>query len=211
MINDQVKKSKVIFFDFDGVLKDSVEVKANAFEKLFLPFGNDVATKVKKHHEDNGGMSRFEKLPIYLNLAGHDQSPQDIKMFEKKFSSIVKQKVIEAPWVPGSLRYLKKYCNEQSFFLITATPQKEIEAILLELGILECFIEIVGSPTNKFSGIKMMMEKYNINSHNAIMIGDSIIDFEAAKNNKIHFILRETKFNKDLQNLAGIKKISNFL
>ena len=34
---------KNIFFDFDGVIKDSVKVKSESFEKLFLPFGKKVA------------------------------------------------------------------------------------------------------------------------------------------------------------------------
>ena len=32
-----LKTKKVIFWDFDGVVKDSVEVKSTGYEKLFLP------------------------------------------------------------------------------------------------------------------------------------------------------------------------------
>jgi|TARA_Y100000310_G_C20511448_1_gene729077 beta-phosphoglucomutase-like phosphatase (HAD superfamily) len=48
MVNNQLSlgnffnKAKVIFWDFDGVIKDSVNVKTRAFEKLFLPFGENV-------------------------------------------------------------------------------------------------------------------------------------------------------------------------
>ena len=61
---------KILFWDFDGVIKDSVEVKTQAFFQLFEPFGELVAEKVRKHHEAHGGMSRFDKFPIYLQWAG---------------------------------------------------------------------------------------------------------------------------------------------
>ena len=56
----------IIFWDFDGVIKDSVQIKSKAFGNLFAQFGNIISKRVIEHHESNGGMSRFEKIPIYL-------------------------------------------------------------------------------------------------------------------------------------------------
>ncbi len=65
-----LSEAELIFWDFDGVIKDSVEVKTQAYFQLFEPFGSVVAEKVREHHEANGGISRFDKLPIYLQWAG---------------------------------------------------------------------------------------------------------------------------------------------
>ncbi|MBD75016.1 MAG: haloacid dehalogenase, partial [Rickettsiales bacterium] len=46
MTLDLIKKAKIIFWDFDGVIKESVSVKSDAFEKLFQPFGIEIAKKV---------------------------------------------------------------------------------------------------------------------------------------------------------------------
>ena len=44
-----LKEFQAIFLDFDGVIKDSVEIKSNAFEQLFLPSGYIVISlKLKK-------------------------------------------------------------------------------------------------------------------------------------------------------------------
>ena len=64
-----VKQAQVIFWDFDGVIKDSVQVKSLAFQKIFSEYGFDVVNRVRRHHERNGGMSRFEKFPLYLSWA----------------------------------------------------------------------------------------------------------------------------------------------
>ena len=119
-----------IFWDFDGVIKDSVEVKSSAFEQLFKTFGVNVANKVKCHHEANSGISRFDKLPIYLEWSGQHPTQALIQCYSEKFSRLVKQKVIESEWVPGVLNYLEINSKNQIFFLITATPQAEIEEIL---------------------------------------------------------------------------------
>ena len=46
MTIEHLKSAKIIFWDFDGVIKDSVEVKSAVFGQLFLPFGKIVAKKV---------------------------------------------------------------------------------------------------------------------------------------------------------------------
>ena len=56
----EIKPCKLIFWDFDGVIKDSVEVKTHAFEYLFPDGDADFLRKVRMHHEANGGMSRLK-------------------------------------------------------------------------------------------------------------------------------------------------------
>lgn len=45
------------FFDFDGVLADSAEVKTMAFCILFKSFGPHVQNMVVDHHRENGDMT----------------------------------------------------------------------------------------------------------------------------------------------------------
>lgn len=205
-----ILESKIIFWDFDGVIKDSVGVKSDAFEKLFLSFGKEISKKVRKHHEANSGMSRFEKLPIYLQWAGQVPSTSLINQFEKKFSLLVKKKVIDSHWVEGVLDYLQNNYQRQNFFLITATPQKEIEEILLKLKIIHYFQQIVGSPTMKDEAIKMLLYKYKIDTEQAVMIGDSGIDYEAALLNQVQFVLRRTKLNRTLQSNLDCHMMHDF-
>ena len=211
MISENIKKAKTIFWDFDGVIKDSVSVKSDAFEELFLPFGSDVAKKIRMHHEDNGGMSRYDKLPIYLNLAGEKYSKDLIIKYEKQFSKMVMNRVINSPWVEGALEYIKTNYKAQKFFLITATPQKEIEEILKKLEISKYFKKVIGSPTNKTDALKIILSNENINLDGSIMIGDSCSDYEAAKENDVFFVFRKTELNKKLQKKLNCQMIKNFI
>ena len=73
--------AEIIFWDFDGVIKDSLKVKSRAFEKLFLSYGSQTALKVRLHHEKNEGISRFEKIPLYLSWSNDLVTKKKIQEF----------------------------------------------------------------------------------------------------------------------------------
>ena len=50
-INSKIFKSfRIIFLDFDGVIKESNNVKTDAFKKMFESYGSEIANKVVNHH-----------------------------------------------------------------------------------------------------------------------------------------------------------------
>ena len=100
-------KFELIFWDFDGVIKESVSVKTDAFVELFQSYGKDVCNKVKQHHIENGGMSRFNKIPLYLEWSNIAPTNERVDDMCAKFSGIVKNKVINSAWVPGVERFLR--------------------------------------------------------------------------------------------------------
>lgn len=119
--------------------------------------------------------------------------------------------MIDSAWTPGAYDCLANYHDKIIFFLITNTPQSEIEEILSSLDIKYFFKEILGSPTKKTDAIKTLLSKYSIESYNSLMIGDADSDYFAADNNNVPFILRRTKENKILQKQLKCTMINNFL
>tara|TARA_B110000008_G_C16768767_1_gene483739 strand:- start:11 stop:733 length:723 start_codon:yes stop_codon:yes gene_type:complete len=195
---DYLRSHNAVMWDFDGVIKDSVDIKTRAYQSLFMPYGSDIAKLVKEHHEANGGMSRFDKIPVYLSFAGLDQSEQVIEDFCDRFSRLVMNGVIESPWVPGVKEYLLESSTNQLFVIVTATPQAEIEIILDRLGISKCFRKVYGAPIKKELAISNAMKIFALSPSEVIMIGDSKSDLEAATRNSIPFLLRRTIINNDL-------------
>jgi phosphoglycolate phosphatase-like HAD superfamily hydrolase len=209
-LDQLINSASIVFFDFDGVIKDSVEIKSLAFENLFLPYGIDVAMKVRLHHERNGGISRFEKIPLYLSWVKEPVTSGNIQNFCNQFSSMVKQSVIDSHWVPGALEFIKNNHNKSKFILVTATPKIEIDEILEELNITHFFNEVYGSPISKDNAIASVLKNSNISPKGVIMIGDSSSDYDAAMSNGILFILRRTESNYHLQKKCGSNTIQDF-
>jgi phosphoglycolate phosphatase-like HAD superfamily hydrolase len=206
-----IDKFELVCWDFDGVIKESVSVKTDAFVELFQPYGNDVCNKVKQHHIENGGMSRFEKIPMYLRWAGVKLTDSIVKEFCTKFSDLVKDRVIESPWVPGVESYLRKNKNNLKFIMVSATPQTELDSICSHLQLSDIFFKIYGSPINKANAIRESMHDCRVTSSECLMIGDAQADIDAAKENKITFILRRHDLNKNLIVDSDAQVISDFL
>ena len=198
-VKDIISNSDPIFWDFDGVIKDSVGVKTSAFKKLFLPYGQKIAERVINHHEANGGISRFEKIPLYLSWAGENVRDELVEKFCNSFSKAVFQLVIRSPWVPGVFEYLTAHHREKYFVLITATPQDEIEKMLSALKIAKCFRQVFGAQTKKNDAMRSVLDKQRFRPVDALMIGDSETDLLAARANSVPFLLRRTPLNLHVQ------------
>ena len=183
-------QAKIVFWDFDGVIKESVSVKTEAFIKLFEPFGADVVARVRSHLLANGGTSRFEKIPTYLKWAGQPVTDDNINNYCRAFSHAVLNGVVAAPWVPGVERYLRENRHGQQFVLVTATPLQEIKTILTAIGLNQCFTQTFGSPTRKEDAIRQVLSIHGISALECLMVGDATVDLEAAHRNKVPFLLR---------------------
>jgi phosphoglycolate phosphatase-like HAD superfamily hydrolase len=194
-----LEASKIVFWDFDGVIKDSVEVKTTAYVELFRPYGKEIYDRVKQHHESHAGVSRFDKIPMYLAWAGEPVNTEKVAEFCECLSKLVVQAVIDSPWVPGVYEYLLAHFKKQYFVLVTATPQQEIGHILAALDIAHCFGKCYGAPTRKTIAINHALQQLKISPSDAVMIGDSDADYKAALDNRVTFVLRRTVINHHLQ------------
>jgi len=203
-------KFELIFWDFDGVIKESVPVKTDAFVELFQPYGKDVCNKVKQHHIENGGMSRFNKIPLYLEWSNIAPTNERVDDMCAKFSGIVKNKVINSAWVPGVERFLRSNKGGCIFIMVSATPQDELKDICKSLKLDKFFSKFYGSPTTKSSSIKMSMQDYGVSPEVCLMIGDAQADIDAAKENNISFIFRRHQCNQKLIVDSSIEIIEDF-
>ena len=153
--NDLVVDKKIIVFDFDGVLVDSVHVKTSAFEQMYLAYGSSVVGKVRSHHKQNGGMSRFKKFKYYHETyLSKKLDSEEIERMSEQFSALVIDKVVSSDWIPGAEGFLQKlYEKKISCVIVSATPQREIELIVKKRGMAKYFSEVYGSPTSKYENL----------------------------------------------------------
>lgn len=189
---------KYIFFDFDGVLAESVNVKTEAFRKMYIQYGEDFAQRVVNHHVANGGVSRFEKVKLYNGeWLGEDVSEKRVAELADTFSRLAVEGVINAPEVEGTTVFLEN-SSQYIKYIITGTPTTEIKLILRERNMAHFFKEVYGSPEKKDFWVKKILSENQIDPKECVFIGDALADYEAAVKNNVHFILRETGENENL-------------
>jgi len=204
------RKFKVIFFDFDGVIKDSVDIKGQIFSSLFDNISKNNMSKISKHHKSNGGMSRYKKIPLYMEWCGINNTETNLNFYLKKFSDLSLKKVAESNWVKCAPEFIEKISKYSKLILVSATPTEEIVQILKNIKIYGFFDEVHGSPNEKSFIIENVIKNNNILPSEALLVGDTIIDYDAAVKNNISFFLRETNLNKKKFENVDIFKFQNF-
>lgn len=190
---------KNIFFDFDGVIAESVSAKTDAFKEMYMPYGEEIAVKVSEYHKRHGGVSRFEKFKYFHKELLNEEINQDkIDELAIQFSNLVLDKVINSQEVLGANYFIKKYHTKFKFWIITGTPTSEMEIIAEKRGISNYFLAIHGSPNKKSYWTEYLIEKHNLNRNETIFLGDATTDLDAANFSKTHFALRENEENLEI-------------
>ena len=183
---------KAIIFDFDGVISESVNVKTEAFSKLYLKYGKEISEKVVEHHLMNGGISRFEKFQLYhKKYLGITLDEKEILDLSNEFSRLVVKNVIKAPYVNGAFEYIYANHEKYNLYISTGTPQDEMNDILKKKNINMYFQSVYGSPDIKTNHIIDIMINTGYENKELIFIGDADADIIAAKENNIPIIFRE--------------------
>lgn len=181
---------QAIFFDFDGVILDSVDVKARAFAEMFRYFGPEIEAKVVAYHMKYGGISRHEKIRYwYKNYLNFSISEEEVQQLARQFSDLVLEKVVASPFVDGAMDALKLVkSNNIPAYVATGTPEDEIEYIVETIGINEYFDEVHGSPRRKVEIINDILQRKLYRSSECLFIGDSIADYWVAKQTGLQFL-----------------------
>lgn len=173
---------EAVFFDFDGVIADSVDVKTDAFAGMFDKYGNEIKQKVVEHHLKNGGVSRYDKFRYYYNnFLKKSIDESEVQKLSKKFSELVVNKVIESKYIPGAIETLKLlYTRSIPAYVVSGTPHDEINVIIDKKKIKKYFIEVHGSPEKKSDIVLDIIRRKSYNPIQCIFLGDALSDFNAA-------------------------------
>jgi len=193
----KIESLQAIFFDFDGVLCECMNVKTEAFIELFKLYGKDVVKKVEKHHIENGGISRYKKIRYYYEEFLKKQiTEEEVNKIADKFSKLVVEKVIESEWVKGAKEFLEKYYKKINLYIISGTPQEELELIVDKKNMRKYFKGVYGTPITKPVHFKRIISENKYDVKKLIYIGDSLSDMKNAQEVNIPFLGRITKANK---------------
>lgn len=208
MFKGQIKN---IFFDFDGVILDSVDCKTQAFEAMYLKYGREIANQVKSYHLENGGVSRFEKFKYWHEKhLGIKITKEQLAFLSEEFSAQVVDKVVSSNEIDGAIDFIKKNYKNYKFWIITGTPTIEMKQIADKIGIAPYFLGIHGSPEKKKYWVDHLVKTFQLKPNETLFLGDAMTDYEAAKYGGLHFALREAPYNVSLFDNIELNRFKKF-
>ena len=179
----------IIIFDFDGVIVDSNEVRINGFIRLYqnrYPWAID---EFRRYLRLNSGLSRYKKIEyFYKNILRIEPELIILTKDAEDYSSIVTSDVIKAPFIDGSIDFIKKNINRFEYAMISSSNQLELIKICMSRDIDKYFTEILGSPIEKNKNIERFIRNKNAIKSEIVYVGDTKYDEIAALNSGISFI-----------------------
>lgn len=180
---------QAIFFDFDGVLADSVDVKTDAFAALYAEHGEDVVRRVVAFHLQHGGVSRFEKIRHYETvLLGRPAGEERVRALAGRFSDLVEQAVVRSPWIVGARDCLERLHGRVPLYVVSGTPEDELRRIVAARGMADYFAGVYGSPRGKAEILAEILARHGYAPAACVMVGDAMTDHTAARTAGVPFV-----------------------
>jgi len=182
---------KAVFFDFDGVLVESLDIKNKAFAGLFERESADARRAIMDYHLAHAGVSRYDKFRyFYKEILKRPLSEKEFAWLCERFSALAAGNVIKAPYVKGAREFLDGFHKRYALYVVSATPREEIAGIVKRRGMSGYFRAVYGAPDAKKDVVKKVIADEGMDPADAVYVGDALSDYEAAVSNGVGFIAR---------------------
>ena len=193
------KNFKLIIFDLDGTLIDSVKDIMIANNKTLVKFGyKPVSLKNVKHIIGQG---------IRINII-KSLMMQDVKVFKEEenemykyfFSFYKKNLYVKSKVYAGLNSFLKKLKEKNYKLAVCSNKLEELtKKVLKKTNLLKYFDYVAGGDTFKHkkphpSVLNNVIKKFKVDKKKVLFIGDSEHDYESAINSNIKFCLKTNGF-----------------
>ena len=181
---------QAVFFDFDGVIVESTEIKTQAFRKLYTEHVV-VLDDIVAYHVAHEGISRLEKiLYCHKKFLGIELGEDELAELAGSYSALVKQAVINCDSVPGALDFLQAHSADLPMFVVSGTPEGELKDIVEARGLSSYFTSVHGSPHHKAPIVNEQLQLHGLDRDQCLFVGDAMTDHDAARDTGLTFIGR---------------------
>jgi beta-phosphoglucomutase-like phosphatase (HAD superfamily) len=180
---------QALFFDFDGVIVDSIATKTEAFRTLFGEYDAKIVEEVVAYHQQHGGISRVEKIRYaYQHIIKQPLSDEGLANLAAVYAALVVEKVVSADWIAGAKGFLDSVQGTMPIFVISGTPEKELRYIVERRGMAGYFRDVLGSPIRKPVHIRNLVTDHRFVPEQCVFVGDALTDFYAARETGLTFV-----------------------
>lgn len=186
-IKELLKKSRMLVFDFDGTLVDSVPIKLQAFDRCFEKFASE-RERIRAYCHGNNHTPRWEKFKVvYERILRLPYTPEIEQELHRCFERETTEQIVRAPALPGASEFLDQVRPRYRTALLSSTPHEILLEILEKRNWTGRFDEIQGAPVNKAAWLKGL-EGRGFPGSQVLFFGDTSEDAAAAREAGCGFI-----------------------
>ncbi len=180
--------TQAIFFDFDGVIMDSMALKFDSYCFALDPFHfphKDIKNLVHVH----AGLSRHTILNLmYEAMSGQRPSKTIAKEMLERFTDHDDRSRRLMQPIPGTIPFLDQIHRACYTAVVTGTPQNVIDKTVHCHALAPYFDEVRGSPQSKVEIVENIISNQDLSRDQCLFIGDGKTDQAAADTCHIRFV-----------------------
>ncbi len=185
-VRDALKPPRLVVFDLDGTLVDSIgDIATSVNAALVERFGEAGSLPMATVRGFVGGGAR---QLIERCLAALSRPASDINLVFDRFMPIYRARLVETTLLyPGMRDALDAVGGRASMAVLTNKPGEFSRAIVSALGLEGRFLGVVGGDDLKTrkpdpEGLLKLCAKAGVPPSEAALVGDSAVDIHTAKN-----------------------------
>lgn len=178
-----------IFWDFDGVILDSMDVREEGFRIVLSEYPLEEIEDMLIFHRKNGGLSRYVKFRYFFeSIRGEPVSEDKLQLLFANFTEVMRKSLVsQERLIPEVLNFISKEYHNIRMHIVSGSDGDELRYLCRNLGISKFFKTIEGSPRAKEELVKDLLDEESYVPSQVCLVGDSHNDYEAARHNGIFF------------------------
>lgn len=179
---------RTLVFDCDGVILDSNRLKTEAFRSAALPYGEEAAEALVRHHLAHGGVSRYEKFRRFLDaIAPPGREGPGYEALLARYAAAVREGLETCACAEG-LEALRRATPDAVWMVVSGGDQAELREIFARRGLAGLFDGgIFGSPDAKAEICARETATGGLRAP-ALFLGDSALDLATARRFGMDFV-----------------------
>ncbi len=181
---------KVIIFDFDGTIADSLDAIVRITNRLAVEFGYKPTSQEE--------LAQIKKLNSRQIINQSGVSIYKLPFLIRKVKAELNKEIQKLSPIPGIKEALIELKNQGNRLGILTTNSKENVIAFLEKNNLQGLFDFIYSATTLFGKNKVinkLLKQENIKREETLYVGDETRDIEAAKKSRVKAIAVSWGFN----------------
>ncbi|HLO49971.1 MAG TPA: HAD-IA family hydrolase [Kamptonema sp.] len=182
--------NKIIIFDFDGTLADTLNAIVSITNRLAVEFGYKSATKDE--------LAEIRNLNSWEIIKHSGISVFKVPFLVRKVRKELKNEIQEIRLFPGIKEVLLELKNQGNQLGIITSNSKENVLALMERNDLQEIFDFIYTGTTLFGKDKVInnwLKQANVKREDVIYVGDETRDIDAAKKAHIKMVAVSWGFN----------------